>query len=75
MTTRSRSARAIEQHLDATRGMHGQQVGPQLRRLGSGAAHSVRDIVQLEVEEHAPAAPGQSAHGFRARGGEQLLTS
>jgi hypothetical protein len=72
---RRRLRRALHrraQHLAAAHGVHREQLGAEPRRRGGGAAHGVRDVVELEIEEHAAPALAQRAHRFGTGGGEQL---
>ena len=68
---RRRLGRA-RQHLVAARGVHGQQLGLDARRRGDRARHRLGDVVQLEVEEDAPAARAHQLDGALALGDEQL---
>jgi len=50
----------------------GQQLGAELHRRAHRAPHRLGDVVQLEVEEDAPAARLHGVDGPRPLGQEQL---
>ena len=51
--------------------MHGQQIGAGERRGTGRTAHLMRDVVELEVQEHLETALVELAHDLRALGVEQ----
>ena len=48
--------------------MHGEHVGPAGRRRARRALHLVRDVVELQVEEHVETAALEHLHDGRALG-------
>ena len=65
--TRATSARGPLHHLEAARGVHVEEPDAEPRRLDAGARDRVRDVVELEVEEHVRARAGASCARRRAR--------
>ena len=53
-------------HVDAAHRVHGQHIGPAAGRGVRGALHLVRNVVELEVEEHLEAALLERVHDGRA---------
>ena len=53
------------QHRRAAGRMHVQHPDAEARRRGAGLRHGVRDVVELEIEEHAKAALDACAHDVR----------
>ena len=60
-------------HPAAAGGVHVDHPRAGRDRRRDGAGDGVRDVVELQIEEHAIAAFGERAHDRRAFGGEELL--
>src|SRR5205823_1712101 len=60
-------------HLEAARGVEIEEADAEPRRLDAGARHGVRDVVELEVEEHVHPVAVDHAHDLGARMEEELL--
>ena len=69
---RDRVARCGE-HRRAAGGMHVDHPDAEPRRRRAGLRHGIRDVVKLEIEEHAKAAADELAHQAGFGDGEQLL--
>ena len=55
-------------HGGAAHGVHGEHVGPAGRRRARRALHLVRDVVELQVEEHVETSALEHLHDGRALG-------
>ena len=69
---RSGTACRRPDHLLAAGRMHGEELGAEASRRRRRALDRVRDVVKLEIEEHAPAPRAERPHRVGTRRGEEL---